>query len=123
MIRLSIARIASETVLVTSRRGLKTDIIIPKSINIVSFITFTDKNLVHETTATQVYLLGRKNDLNISTTAYALHTSQPGVSKQIRMLEEELGVQIFARNGKNLTSILPLLGKQLSNKLVRCLAG
>ncbi len=49
-----------------------------------------------------------KNDLNISTTAYALHTSQPGVSKQIRMLEEELGVQIFARNGKNLTRITPV---------------
>ena len=49
-----------------------------------------------------------KYDLNISTTAYALHTSQPGVSKQIRMLEEELGVQIFARNGKNLTHITPV---------------
>ncbi len=49
-----------------------------------------------------------KNDLNISTAAYALHTSQPGVSKQIRMLEEELGVQIFARSGKNLTHVTPV---------------
>lgn len=31
------------------------------------------------------------NDLNVSTTAERLYTSQPGISKQIRMLEDELG--------------------------------
>ncbi len=45
--------------------------------------------------------------LNISATAEALYTSQPGVSKQIRLLEEELGVQIFARSGKHLSHITP----------------
>ncbi|GBU09466.1 N-acetylserine-responsive cysteine regulon transcriptional activator [Gammaproteobacteria bacterium] len=48
-----------------------------------------------------------KNDLNISSAAEILYTSQPGISKQIRMLEDELGVQIFARAGKQLTKITP----------------
>ncbi len=43
--------------------------------------------------------------LNVSATAEKLFTSQPGISKQIRMLEDELGVQIFRRNGKHLTEI------------------
>ena len=45
------------------------------------------------------------HDLNVSATAERLYTSQPGVSKQIRMLEDELGVQIFARSGKRLTHV------------------
>lgn len=48
-----------------------------------------------------------KNGLNISTTAQKLYTSQPGISKQIRLLEDELGVQIFVRSGKHLTRITP----------------
>lgn len=48
-----------------------------------------------------------EQDLNITAAANALHTSQPGVSKQIRLLEEELGVQIFERNGKHLDRITP----------------
>lgn len=43
--------------------------------------------------------------LNISAAAAALHTSQPGVSKQIQLLEDELNLQIFQRNGKRLTGI------------------
>jgi LysR family transcriptional regulator, cys regulon transcriptional activator len=43
--------------------------------------------------------------LNISAAATALHTSQPGVSKQIQLLEDELNLQIFQRNGKRLTGI------------------
>jgi len=43
--------------------------------------------------------------LKVSEAAAALHTSQPGVSKQIRLLEEELGVDIFIRHGKRLTGI------------------
>mgnify|MGYP006272418521 CR=1 FL=1 len=48
-----------------------------------------------------------RHDLNVSATAEWLYTSQPGVSKQIRMLEDELGVQIFLRSGKQLTAITP----------------
>ena len=46
-----------------------------------------------------------RRGLNVSEAASALHTSQPGVSKQIRALEEELGVQVFVRHGKRLVSI------------------
>ncbi len=43
--------------------------------------------------------------LNVSEAAEAMHTSQPGVSKQIRLLESELGVPIFSRAGKRLTAL------------------
>ena len=46
-----------------------------------------------------------RNGLNISEAAAALHTSQPGVSKQIRLLEEELGVDVFVRQGRRLTAV------------------
>ena len=46
-----------------------------------------------------------RQGLNISVAAEALHTSQPGVSKQIQLLEEELNLQIFQRNGKRLIGI------------------
>jgi LysR family cys regulon transcriptional activator len=45
--------------------------------------------------------------LNVTAAAEALFTSQPGVSKQIRLLEEELGVDIFLRNGKQLSEVTP----------------
>lgn len=47
------------------------------------------------------------HDLNVSATAQSLYTSQPGISKQVRLLEDELGVEIFARSGKHLTHITP----------------
>lgn len=47
------------------------------------------------------------HDLNVSATAQVLYTSQPGISKQIRLLEDELGIEIFARSGKHLTRITP----------------
>jgi LysR family cys regulon transcriptional activator len=43
--------------------------------------------------------------LNISTAANVLHTAQPGISNQIRQLEDELNIQIFERNGKRLVGI------------------
>ena len=46
-----------------------------------------------------------RRGLNVSEAAEALHTSQPGVSKQIRALEDELGVEIFARHGKRLVQV------------------
>ena len=48
------------------------------------------------------------HDLNVSATAQSLYTSQPGISKQIRLLEDELGVEIFARSGKHLTHVTPV---------------
>ena len=54
------------------------------------------------------YLLAiADNGLNITTAAKQLFTSQPGVSKQLGLLEEELGVQLFIRNGRSLTRITP----------------
>jgi LysR family cys regulon transcriptional activator len=47
------------------------------------------------------------HELNVSATAQSLYTSQPGISKQIRLLEDELGVEVFARSGKHLTHITP----------------
>jgi LysR family cys regulon transcriptional activator len=46
-----------------------------------------------------------KQGLNISLAADSLHTSQPGVSKQIQLLEQELNLQIFERHGKRLTGV------------------
>jgi LysR family cys regulon transcriptional activator len=45
------------------------------------------------------------NGLNITAAADRLYTSQPGVSKQLKLLEEELGLQLFARRGKSLHRI------------------
>ncbi len=47
------------------------------------------------------------HDLNVSATAQSLYTSQPGISKQIRLLEDELGIEVFARSGKHLTRVTP----------------
>ena len=46
-----------------------------------------------------------RHNLNLTEAAKALHTSQPGVSKAIIELEEELGIEIFARHGKRLKRI------------------
>lgn len=46
-----------------------------------------------------------KRGLNLSEAAQALYTSQPGISKQIRMLESELGVEILVRHGKRVVDI------------------
>ncbi|HWU82757.1 MAG TPA: CysB family HTH-type transcriptional regulator [Methylophilaceae bacterium] len=46
-----------------------------------------------------------RHGMNVSLAAEALHTSQPGVSKQIQLLEEELSLQIFQRNGKRLIGV------------------
>lgn len=46
-----------------------------------------------------------KRGLNLSEAAEALHTSQPGISKQIRLLEDELGVEILVRHGKRVVQM------------------
>ncbi|MFT6985419.1 MAG: LysR family cys regulon transcriptional activator [Psychromonas sp.] len=52
------------------------------------------------------------NNLNVSATAENLFTSQPGISKQVCMLEDELGIQVFERSGKHLTQVTPA-GKEI----------
>lgn len=52
------------------------------------------------------YLLAiADNGLNITAAAKVLYTSQPGISKQVKLLEQELGMDIFERNGKSLSGI------------------
>ena len=46
-----------------------------------------------------------RRGLSVSAAADALHTSQPGVSKQIKGLEDELGIEIFVRHGKRITEV------------------
>src|SRR5512147_1114440 len=54
------------------------------------------------------YLVGiADSGLNITSAADRLFTSQPGISKQLKQLEAELGVQLFTRKGKSLASITP----------------
>jgi LysR family cys regulon transcriptional activator len=54
------------------------------------------------------FLLGiADSGLNITAAAERLYTSQPGISKQLKQLEEELGAQLFVRKGKALTGITP----------------
>ena len=43
--------------------------------------------------------------LNLSRAAQALHTSQPGISKQIRLLEEEIGADLLVRRGNRITAL------------------
>jgi len=58
--------------------------------------------------------------LNITAAAEKLHTSQPGVSKQIKLLEDELGFQIFVRDGRNLSRVTAE-GQQVIDRAIRIL--
>ena len=62
-----------------------------------------------------------RRNLNVSEAAQALHTSQPGVSKQIRGLEEELGTAIFVRQGRRFTSLTDA-GREIVAAVDRILA-
>ena len=46
-----------------------------------------------------------RRGLNVSEAAESLYTSQPGISKQVKLLEEELGITIFERSGKRFTGV------------------
>ncbi len=62
------------------------------------------------------FLTAIVRNLNIFVAAESLYTSRPGISKQLRLLEEELGVELFSRNGKHLTEITPI-GRQIIIKV------
>lgn len=61
-----------------------------------------------------------KHDLNVTAAAKALFTSQPGVSRQVRMLEDELGVTLFQRQGKSLVA-LTVAGEEVLVRVKRAL--
>ncbi|PZN30183.1 MAG: HTH-type transcriptional regulator CysB [Proteobacteria bacterium] len=61
-----------------------------------------------------------QNGLNITAAAERLHTSQPAVSKQIKLLEDELGFRIFVRSGRTLTKITPA-GQQVVERAIKVL--
>ena len=47
----------------------------------------------------------QRQGLNVSEAAETLYTSQPGISKQVKLLEDELGIAIFERSGKRFTGV------------------
>ncbi|EOD79234.1 putative cys regulon transcriptional activator [Grimontia indica] len=63
----------------------------------------------------------KDNNLNVSAASQSLFTTQPGVSKQVGLLEKELGVRIFERRGKNLSGITPI-GERILEQVERMLA-
>ena len=56
-----------------------------------------------------------QSGFNISKASEILNTSQPGVSKQIKLLEDEIGIKIFQRNGKRLVNLTEPGGLVLSS--------
>lgn len=57
-----------------------------------------------------------QHNLSVTAAARSLYTSQPGVSRQMRLFEDELGLSLFTRQGKNLVALTPA-GEEI---LIRC---
>src|SRR5690349_11532052 len=57
-------------------------------------------------------------NLNITLAAERVHATQPGLSKQLKLLEEELGLQIFVRRGKSLAEVTPAGAQVISRARV-----
>ena len=62
-----------------------------------------------------------RSNLNVSQASKILFTSQPGISKQIKLLEEELGIELFERSGKHLVSVTPV-GEKILTQIEEILA-
>ena len=62
-----------------------------------------------------------RSNLNVSQASKTLYTSQPGISKQIKLLEEELGIELFERSGKHLVSLTPV-GQKILEQIEEILA-
>ena len=62
-----------------------------------------------------------RSNLNVSQASKILYTSQPGISKQIKLLEEELGIELFERSGKHLVSVTPV-GQKILTQIEEILA-
>jgi LysR family cys regulon transcriptional activator len=61
-----------------------------------------------------------QNGLSITAAAEKLHTSQPAVSKQLKLLEDELGFRVFVRDGRNLKRVTPA-GQQVIDRAIKIL--
>src|SRR5262245_26135109 len=61
-----------------------------------------------------------RRDFNLTEVANALYTSQSGVSKHLKDIEEELGIELFVRRGKRLTGLTEL-GKEIVGIVERML--
>lgn len=57
-----------------------------------------------------------KHGFNMTTTAQTLHTSQPGISKQIQLLEWELGIELLKRSGNKILGLTDV-GSEVLKKL------
>lgn len=59
-----------------------------------------------------------QNGLSVTAAAKSLHTSQPGISKQLKVLEDELGLTLFVRDGRALTRLTPA-GEEVAERALR----
>ena len=71
---------------------------LPSLVAGLPFLNFQQLRSVRETV---------RQGFNLTLVAQALHTSQPGVSRQLKELEDELGIELFVRAGRRLLGLTP----------------